>query len=84
MNDVYVRLESPRTRFSWRGSLTTFARNNSLTPAQMFELYGQLERSGAAPLNAYGEDRYILRREVSTVRSKKPFPASGTTRYPTD
>lgn len=84
MNDIYVRLESPQTRFSWRGSLTAFARKNSLTPAQMFELYGQLERVGAAPLNACGEDRYILWREVSTVRSKKPFPAFETTRYPTD
>lgn len=32
----------------------------------MFELYTQLERAGAASLNAYGENRYILRRDEST------------------
>lgn len=66
MKDIYVRLESPRNRLSWRGSLNAFARKNSLTPGQMFELYTQLERAGAASLNAYGENRYILRRDEST------------------
>jgi len=46
--------------------LKRFARKNSLTPGQMFELYTQLERAGAASLNAYGENRYILRRDEST------------------
>ncbi len=63
LQDVYVRLESSQNRLSWRGSLNAFARDNSLTPGQMFELYTQLERAGAAPLSAFGETRYTLRRE---------------------
>lgn len=70
IQDIDVRLESPRNRLSWRGSLNAFARKNSLTPGQMFELYTQLERAGAAPLSAYGENRYTLRRDEAkrTVR----------------
>lgn len=39
----------------------------------MFELYTQLERAGAAPLSAYGENRYTLRRDEAkcTVRSRE-------------
>lgn len=61
--DLYVRLESPHDQLSWRGSLTAFSKENSLTPGQMFELYSQLEQAGAASLSAYGADRYTLRRE---------------------
>ena len=80
LQDFHVRLESPQNQLSWRGSLTAFAKENSLTPGQMFELYSQLEKADAAPLNAFGKNRYTLRREASTVGSR-PTPTFGPTRY---
>lgn len=66
--ELHVRLESQHDRFSWRGSLSAFAKANSLTPGQMFELYSQLQKAGEATLSAYGEGRYTLKREDAPRR----------------
>ena len=57
-----IRLESSRHRVTWRGTLISFARQNSLTPGQMVNLQEQLEEKGEAALTAYGEKRYTLRK----------------------
>jgi hypothetical protein len=63
IHDLHVHLESHQEQLSWRGSLATFARANSLTPGQIYELYNQLEKVGEATLSAYGANRYTLRKE---------------------
>lgn len=61
-NDINIHIESHQDNSFWYGTFTEFARANSLTPGQMFDISEGLQRDGKITVRGCGSTSYTLRK----------------------